>query len=337
MIRNYAIAAVCILLIAGNVAVFIFLPKVIAPLALILSNAITAILMLISAQALNSVIQHELSRRSAELAEKEAKERELEEKVRTLENRNHELESRIDTWKQTGSVPADVSFTFKLETMTFDKSGYIVKEEPLERFINDPAYGLSDRKGLLERLNKWMDDLAHPGAKKVLYIGKFYAKASIGLDFSKIKFSTDGGNLVLFGVKFSKLNDLAIDRDPDEVEHCWLLNEYAEGFTSINQSGVYEEFTEVYSRFREEEAHQAIAAEMDALCEHYTEVFRNNLAERFPGIEFRDHIEDSDATWYSLKEHIQDSRIYPIASNMFLMADVLNGYIEASGIKLLSR
>lgn len=337
MIRNYAIAAVCILLIAGNVAVFIFLPKVIAPLALILSNAITAILMLISAQALSSVIQHELSRRSAELAEKEAKERELEEKVRTLENRNRELESRIDTWKQTGSVPADVSFTFKLETMTFDKSGYIVKEEPLERFINDPAYGLSDRKGLLERLNKWMDDLAHPGAKKVLYIGKFYAKASIGLDFSKIKFSSDGGNLVLFGVKFSKLNDLAIDRDPDEVEHCWLLNEYAEGFTSINQSGVYEEFTEVYSRFREEEAHLAIAAEMDALCEHYTEVFRNNLAERFPGIEFCDHIEDSDATWYSLKEHIQDSRIYPIASNMFLMADVLNGYIEASGIKLLSR
>lgn len=337
MIRNYAIASVCILLIAGNVAVFIFLPKVIAPLALILSNTITAILMLISAQALSSVIQHELTRRSAELAEKEAKERELEEKVQTLENRNRELESRLDTWKQAGADPANVSFTFKLETMTFDKSGYIVKEEPLERFISDPAYGLSDRKGLLERLNKWMDDLAHPGAKKVLYIGKYYAKASIGLDFSKIKFSADGGSLVLFGVKFSKLNDLAIDRDPDEVEHCWLLNEYADGITSINQSGVYEEFTEVYSRFREEEAHQAIAAEMDALCEHYTEVFRTNLAERFPGIEFCDHIEDSDATWYSLKEHIQDSRIYPIASNMFLMADVLNGYIEASGIKLLSR
>ena len=33
---------------------------------------------------------------------------------------------------------------------------------------------------------------------------------------------------------------------------------------------------------------------------------------------------------------MKDARIYPIASNMFLMADVLSGYIDASGMKLLN-
>ena len=333
---SYLVTSICILLIACNVAAFLFFPKMVASLAIILSNVITVLLMLVAVQPINSLIQHEFALKSRELAEKEKAEKELEQKVVSLESRNRELESRLDTWSQTAAVPSNVSFTFKLETMTFDKSGYIVKEEPLERFLNDPTYKLSYKKGVLERLNKWMDNLAHPGGKRVLYIGKYYIKASIGLDFTRIKFSTDGRVLTLFGVKFSKLNDLAIDRDPEEVEHCWLLNEDMDGITTINQSGVYEEFTEIYSRLREQEADQALAAEVDALCEHYTTVFRSNLADRFPGIEFCDHIEDSEATWYSLKDHIQDSRIYPIASNMFLMADVLNGYIDASGMKLLN-
>ena len=333
---SYFVTAICIVLIACNVAAFLFFPKMVSALAIILSNVITVLLMLVAVQPINSLIQHEFTAKARELVEKEKAEEALEQKVLSLESRNRELESRIDTWAQTASVPPNLSFTFKVETMTFDKSGYIVKEEPLERFLNDPAYKLSDKKGLLDRFNKWMDNLAHPGGKKVLYIGKYYIKASIGLDFTKIKFSTDGGALTLFGVKFSKLNDLAIDRDPEEVEHCWLLNEDADGITTINQSGVYEEFTNVYSQLRGQEADTALAAEVDALCDHYTSVFRSNLAARFPGVEFCDHIEDSAATWYSLKEHIQDSRIYPIASNMFLMADVLGGYIDASGMKLLN-
>ena len=334
--RSYFITIGCVVLIACNVALFIFFPKLMAPLAIILSNVITVLLMLIAVRPINHLIQNEFSEKARELSEKENAEKQLLEKVATLESRNNELERRIDTWSQTASTPTNVNFTLKLETMTFEKNGYIVKEEPLERFLSDPAYKLSDKKGMLDRLSKWMDDLAHPGDKKVLYIGKYYIKASIGLDFTKIKFSTDGGKLTLFGVKFSKLNDLAFDRDPEDVEHCWLLNEDQFGTATINRSGVYEEFTDIYSRLREQEADEALSAEVDVLCAHYTAVFRSNLVERFPGIEFCDHIEDSDATWYSLKEHIQDSRIYPIASNMFLMADVLSGYIDASGMKLLN-
>lgn len=332
---SYLITAACMLLIAGNVAVFIFFPRLVAPLAIILSNVITVLLMLVAVRPINHLIQNEFSEKARELVEKERAEKELLEKVSTLENRNRELESRIDTWTQAASVPANLNFTFKVETMTFDKTGYIVKEEPLERFLNDPAYKLSDKKGVFDRIAKWMDDLAYPGEKKVLYIGKYYIKASIGLDFTRIKFSTDGGTLTLFGVKFSKLNDLAIDRDPADVNRCLLVNEGLDGLT-VNKSDFYQEFIDTYARIREEEADQALEGEVDALCSHYTAVFRSNLADRFPGITFCDHIEDSEATWYSLKEHLQDSRIYPIVSNMFLMADVLSGSVETSGMKLLN-
>lgn len=335
MATSYLVTSACFLLIACNVAAFIFFPKLMAPLAIILSNVVTVLLMLIAIRPINRLIQNAFSEKAQELVEKEKAEKQLLEKVATLENRNRELESRIDTWKQTESVPANVNFTFKLETMTFDKKGYIVKEEPLERFLNDPVYKLSDKKGIFDRIVKWVDDLAYPGQKRVLYIGKYYIKASIGLDFTKIKFSTDGGVLTLFGVTFSKLNDLAIDRDPGDVNRCMLVSEEWDGLT-VNKSDFYQEFINTYSRIREEEADQALEGEVDALCSHYTAVFRSNLTERFPGIAFCDHIEDSEATWYSLKEHTRDARIYPIVSNMFLMADVLSGYIDASGMKLLN-
>ena len=335
MATSFLVTSACFLLIACNVAAFIFFPKLMAPLAIILSNVITVLLMLVAIRPINRLIQNEFREKALELMEKEKAEKELLEKVATLENQNRELERRIDTWAQTASVPANVNFTFKVETMTFDKTGYIVKEEPLERFVNDPVYKIADKKGVFDRIVKWVDDLTYPGEKKVLYIGKYYIKASIGLDFTKIKFSTDGDVLTLFGVTFTKLNDLAIDRDPGDVNRCLLVSEEWDGLT-VNKSDFYQEFIDTYARIREEEADQALEGALDALCSHYTAVFRSNLAERFPGITFCDHIEDSDATWYSLKEHMKDARIYPIASNMFLMADVLSGYIDASGMKLLN-
>ncbi len=326
---GYAVTSICFVLIACNVAAFIFLPKIIAPLAIILSNAVTIVLMLIAVRPINALIQEEFSRKAAELMENEKAQKELSDKVTSLESRNRELESRLDTFTQTAQVPSNVSLSFKLETMAYDKSGYIVKEEPLERFLRDPAYGIPERMGLLDKVTKWMDDITHPGQKKVLYIGKYYIKASIGLDFTKIKFAVDEGKLLLFGVTFTKLNDLAYDRDPDEVEHCWLLNEDPLGGITINDSGLYADFTQAYAAAREAEATKALEAEVEGLCAHYTEVFRNGLQARFPAVEFKDHIEDSTLTWYSLRDHIRDERIYPIASNMLLMADVLSGYIGA--------
>ena len=332
---SYVVTAICAVLVALNIAAFLFFPRIASPIAIVMSNAITILLMLFAIQPINNLIQNEYGKKARALAEKEKAEQDLRDRVVSLESRNHELESRLDTWSQTANAPANVSLSFKLETMTYDKTGYLVKEEPLSRFLEDPQYRIADKKALSDKLSKFVDNLTHPGEKKVLYIGKYYVKASIGLDFTKIKFSTDGDALTFFGVKFTKLNDLAIEKDPDDVNHCWLLNDNGEEVT-INQADVYRDFTSVYADMRSKEAGQALENEVETLCERYTDVFRNNLLARFPTIRFIDHIEDSSATWYSLKESNRDGRVNQIAANMLLMADALSGYTEVADRPLLT-
>ena len=66
---------------------------------------------------------------------------------------------------------------------------------------------------------------------------------------------------------------------------------------TYRHSAFYREFTEVYSRLMEKDADMALEKELEILCEKYTEVFRANLTDRFPGIEFCDSIEESSDTW----------------------------------------
>ena len=320
VISSYLVVACCALLVAANIALFMLFPRIASPISIILSNAITISLMLLAFRPINNLLQNAFEKKAHELLENEAQERALREKLTALENSNRELSSRIDTWSQTAASSADVQLTFKVETMTYDKSGYVVKEEPVERFLADPAYKLPDKKDMIDRIASWVSDLVHPGKKKVLYIGRYHVKASIGIDFTKIKYSIgDGGALTLFGVRFTKLNDLAVERDGSEVNHCWLLSE-DEGNYAINQSELYTDFIKVYSDIRSSETRETLEKEVEAVCTHYTDAFRNNLSARFPGLKFCDRIEDTDATWYSLKENVRNEHIRNVASNIFLMA-----------------
>ena len=324
----YIMAGLCMILIVGNVAAFLLLPKIAAPLAVLLSNCITVLLMLLAIRPINTLIQKEFDNKAEEIARRVQEEKEMQDRISSLESENRELSSRLDTVSQTSGLPTNVNFSFKVETMTYDKSGYIVKEEPLERFLEDPAYKIADKKGLANRISRWIDDkINHPGDKKVLYIGKYYVKASIGIDFTKIKYTLKGDSIVFYGVRFTKLNDLAIERSPEDVNHCWLLSDN-EFETSINRADFYRDFTEEYARLRALEADTALEQEVDNLCSHYTAVFRENLSQRFPAVQFCDSIDDSTASWYSLKEHMQDGRILGIASSMFLMADVMSDSLK---------
>ena len=334
VVKSYVVTALFAFLVILNIVLFTLFPRIVAPLAIILSNAITVALMLFAVQPISTLIQNELGKKAQAMAEQVRQEDRLRSRVAELERRNRDLEGRLDTWSQAAAAPANVTLSFKVETMTYDKSGYIVKEEPLEKFLEDPAYKIADKKALSDKLSRFVDNLTHPGQKKVLYIGKYYVKASIGLDFTKIKFSTDGDVLTLFGVRFTKLNDLAIERDPSDVNHCWLINDSEDG-ASINQADVYRDFTEAYAQMRSQEANAALENEVEALCGQYTEVFRNNLSARFPDIRFCDSIEDSTSTWYSLREHDRDGRVYQVAANMLLMADALSGYTEVQDKQLL--
>lgn len=321
---SYTVLGICILLMAVNVGSFIFFPRLMAPLAILLSNAITLILAVIAFRPINALVENLLEKRQQELLEQQQKELELEQKVGLLENRNRELENRLDTRAQTEGMPTDIDFTFKLEQMEYAKKGYVVKEEPLEDFASDDRY-----KNLIPDVslfNKMLDSLMmkEKGVRKVLYIKKYYYKVSIGIDFSRIKFSFADDRILFSGVKFTRLHDISseLEPDPGDIDHCWILNTL-DHWAEIKHSTYYDLFKEAYTKMQDAETRDSLESEVDSLCRQYTAIFRKNIQDRFPKAGFVESIEDSDRSWYALREGGSYRMVRDIAANMLLMANVM--------------
>lgn len=326
--KSYAAVSVCVLLIAANVGCFIFLPKIIAPLAIILSNVVTILITLIAFQPINTIIQNAFSEKARELVEKEKAEEELQESVRQLESRNAELLSRLDTWGQMAYAPTKVNFSAKLETMTYEKEGYIVREEP----VDEKLFTIAEPQGLVDLYKAWRDESAHSGPKTVLYIGKQYAAKALGIDFSKVKYAFSEGKVFLFGARISIIHDLTPQKAETDIEHCWVLNndqdkrDKSRTVVSINTAAHYSEIPQAFSKMCREQATEEVDAEVNNLCLQYTAIFRKCLSDHYPGIIFCDSIEDTPYTWYALNERPSEKRVIPIASGMFLVANVLKDF-----------
>ena len=325
VVASYVVLGICILLMAVNVGSFIFFPRLMAPMAILLSNAITLILAVIAFRPINALVENLVEKRQEELLAQKAIEQELEHKVDLLEMRNRELENRLDTRAQTEGAPADIDFTFKLEQMEYAKKGYVVKEEQLETFSTDDRF-----KNLIPDIglwNKMLDSLMmkDKGIRKILYVKKYYYKVSIGIDFSRIKFSLADDRILFSGVKFTRLHDISSELEPDngDINHCWILNT-VDNWAEIKHSAYYDMFKETYTRMQDAETHDALEAEVDALCEQYTAVFRRNIQLRFPQADFVESIEDSDRSWYALREGGNYRMVRDIASNMLLLTNVIN-------------
>lgn len=327
VVASYFVLGVCILLMAVNVGSFIFFPfpRLIAPLAILISNAITLILAVIAFRPINALVENLLEKRQQELLEQQQKEVALEQKVSLLENRNRELENKLDTRAQTEGMPSDIDFTFKLEQMEYAKKGYVVKEEPLEDFSDDERY-----KSLIPDVSLWNKmletlSMKEKGVRKILYIKKYYYKVSIGIDFSKIKFSFADDRVFFSGVKFTKLHDISSELQPDtdDIDHCWILNT-TDNWAEIKHSAYYDLFKDTYTRMQDAETRESLEAEVESLCGQYTAIFRRNIQSRFPQVSFVETIEDSDRSWYALREGGSYRTVRDIASNMLLLTNVMN-------------
>ena len=322
---SYTVLGICILLMAVNVGSFIFFPRLMAPLAILLSNAITLILAITAFRPINALVENLLEKRQQELLEQQKAEKLLEQKVGELENRNRELENRLDTRGQTGGAPADIGFTFKLEQMEYSKKGYIVKEEPLENFTSDRRFHhMIPDVGLFNKmLNTLM--MKERGVRKVLYIKKYYYKVSIGIDFSKIKFSFDGDKILFAGVKFTRLHDISseLEHDEDDINHCWILKTL-DNWAEIKHSTYYDMFKDAYTRLQDAETRDSLESEVGTLCSQYTQIFRKNIHRRFPQAVFIESIEESELSWYALREGGSYTMVRDIASNMLMLTNVIN-------------
>ena len=332
IVKSNVIVVVCAVLIAVNIGIFVFFPKLLAPMAIVLSNAITVILMAVAVIPISHLLKNAFNRKAHELVEKEKEESALKDKVQTLENQNRELMGKLDTWGQMASAPSMVSFTAKVETMLYQKDGYIVKEEKVKDLISDEYFKPSVPETFKEKFNKWRDDHSHSGDKTILYIGRHRADRVFGIDFAKVKYAFEDGRIAIYGASITKLHNLETSSQDSDIEHCWVLNndpdpsDKKKTVVSINKADHYSEIPDLYKAQCHSQADEEIDAETDALCRHYTQIFRQCLQERFPGLVFFDSIDDSTYTWYAINENPGDSRVAPIVSGMFLIANVLHSF-----------
>ena len=75
---------------------------------------------------------------------------------------------------------------------------------------------------------------------------------------------------------------------------------------------------------QEAETRDSLEAEVESLCQQYTLIFRRSIQSRFPQVSFVESIEDSDRSWYALREGGQYRMVRDIAANMLLLTNVIN-------------
>ena len=335
--RNALWIAACFLLIGINIAFFMLFPRLLSPVSIILSNVITLILTFLAFKPLNGWLQDNLLERQQELIEKLEKDRELERKVEILEQENRLLSDKLDTRSQTGALPANIGYTFKVEQMEYAKTGYVVKEEELGN-LDKERFNVPDKK-FLEAM--WEENIMRdPGIRKLLYIHKFYYKVSLGMDFSKMMYAIDGGRVLFWGARFEKLHDISSEMLPEhgDIDRCDILKVTGDK-TEIRSGKEYDGFKAQYRQAQAREVKAGMEEEVGALCSQYTAALQESIRSRFGDrVEFVDSIEDHrDKTWYSLKAST-DRTVQEIAGNMLMLTTVMNrtpAIGEEAGARLL--
>lgn len=330
LVKSNIIVAVCAVLIAVNIGVFIFLPKILSPLAIILSNAVTVILMFFAFQPMSHIMQTVLKKKEDEIYQRKKEEEELREKVSALENKTRELSSCLSTWGQIASAPMEMERVseYIIGRPSFDN--YVVKETPLAELLEDPRFKPKDPDGFMAKLgitlDKWKDWLFHSKDKTVLYIGRHRDKRSIGIKLDSIRIARDGDKIALYGANITVLDPIKLEPDTDSVSHCWVLNN-DKGKTpsvSINTADIYSAIPELYAQRCREEAKAGFDKQFELQCQKKTETLRNLLSEYVPGVVFYDSIDDTSAPWVSLKDCFNDKTLYPILSSINLICDLLS-------------
>ena len=337
-VKNTLWIAACFLLVGANVCFFLFFPHLLSSVSIVLSNVITLILTFLAFKPLNGWLQDSLMERQQALIEKMEKDRELERKVQALEEENRTLSDKLDTRVQTGALPVNIDYTFKVEQMEYAKQGYVVKEEEMDA-LDREKFNIPDRKFFETLLEDSM--LKEASIRRVLYIHKFYYKVSLGIDFSKMMYAFEDGKLLFYGVRFEKLHDISSEMLPEQgdIDRCEILKISGDK-TEIRSEKEYDGFKAQYRDAQAAEVKAGMEEEVDALCNQYTAALQESIRNRFgEQVDFVDSIEDyRDNNWYALKGST-DPTVHEIAGTLLMLTAVMNktqAIGEKAGEHLLS-
>lgn len=327
--------ASCALLLIGNIIIFSYLgtatlmPSVIAIIA---SNIITAFITFLIYKPINRIIEEEVQARLSEETSAQIKlldeRNELEQQVKHLEKTAVEreqkiknLESELDTARQYKSISSNANTILKLETMEYEKEGYVVKEE----FVRDSDYGRD-----IEKDSKWKLQFNDKGEQKILYIKKIHEKALIGIDIEKIRFCRHNGLIYLEGVKVENLHQEMTIRNEnnDGIERCMIINVENNEPISINQASKYDWYKHEFQRRQKELIDIDFNQEVQSICSSYTQVIQNNLSNKFTMIRFVDDkienaIDLADEPIYQLNTS-SDLNMLEVSSSIVLIANTIH-------------
>ena len=337
-IKNSLWIAGCLVLVGVNIAFFLLFPRLVSGVAIVLSNIITVILTFLAFKPINDWLQADLVERQQQLIAKLEKDRELERKVETLEQENRTLTDKLDTRVQTGTLPVQLDYTFKVEQMEYAKQGYVVKEEEVDA-LDRGKFDIPDRKFFETILEDSL--LKEASIRKILYIHKFYYKVSLGIDFRKMMYSIDNGRILFYGVRFEKLHDISSELQPEggDIDRVEILKISGDK-TEIRQDKEYESFKAQYRQAQAAEVKTGMEEEVGALCDQYTAALHESIRTRFGDrVDFVDSIEDyRDKDWFALKGST-DAAVQEIAANMLMLTTVMNrtqAIGEEAGMRLLA-
>ena len=173
--KKVIVISACLLLLIGNIAGFAFLGSatmIPSFIVVIISNLITILITFVIYKPISKIIEEEVQTRindesSAQmklLAEKnelQLKKQQLEDLAAQQEQKIKLLQSELDTARQYKSISSNANTVLKLETMEYEKEGYVVKEE----FVRDTDFGRD-----IKQDSKWNFMKDDKGEQKILYI-----------------------------------------------------------------------------------------------------------------------------------------------------------------------
>ncbi|HBG65183.1 MAG TPA: hypothetical protein DDW78_01785 [Treponema sp.] len=317
----YVTVCVCAVLIAAQVACAALFLRALPLAALLLSNALTVVLMLPVIRCLavlyDGFVADRDKRAAAAAAEALRAAEEKDRLIAGLQQENLLLHGRLETRSQLDAAQAGIHFVFKLETMEFLKHGYVVRKEA---FVPLPPEGMGARlKELLP------SPFGRDEPKEILYIHKFYYKAAIGIDFASIKYCVQGNKYLFTGVQFKKLHDLTSECVPEEGDiNLCEVRRMGKDRVHVSSSERDAAARAAYEKTQGEEIKRMLDEDVAEKCRLYTQVFRGSLQSRYDYIAFAD---DGEPSLEGRELHPLNAPADPdvagIAATMLMLATVI--------------
>ncbi len=338
--KKVIIIVTCALLLIGNIVAFAYVGSAtMMPtfLVVILSNIISILITFAIYKPINRIIEEEVQERIndennaqmkllEEKNELEQQKKYLEDVAAQREQKIKALQSELDTVRSYKSLSADTNTVLKLETMEYEKEGYIVKEE----FVRDTEFGRD-----IKQDSKWNFMKDDKGEQKILYIKRFHEKAIIGIDIAKIRFCRHDGYIYLEGVKVENLHQEMTIRsgDGDGMERCMILNVDNGDIKGINNADKYNWFKQEYSIRQSDLLDFNFNQEVRSICASYTDVIKHNLSTKFPSVRFVDDkiehaIDLAGEPIYQLNAS-NDLNILEVSSSIVLIANTIHQTMPA--------